>query len=147
MKDESTYLERLVEFLNVVDPRSLLYTQKQLDDALKLLANPSSAKSKQELDEALKIKQAIINPGTNEPIPIMLRMSSFVPMNVPIILGMLTSTSYAGTIFWQVVNQSYNSALNYANRSGSNVSTEQIIQSYALAVGKFFFFLFYCYYY
>ena len=134
--DESTYQGRLRHFLNVIDPRTLLVSDEQVSKAIELLKNPNRTQvSDEELWNALKIKQAALNPGTNELIPKPFRMSAFLPMNIPIIFGMLSTTSTIGTVFWQVVNASYNSALNYANRSGADCSNVQILQSYMLAVG------------
>ncbi|KAF4753190.1 hypothetical protein FOZ62_023233 [Perkinsus olseni] len=63
-------------------------------------------------------------------------MASFVPINVPIVLGMLTMHSTPAIVFWQWVNQSYNAVFNYCNRSGMEMSTEQQTVSYALATGS-----------
>jgi tricarboxylate carrier len=136
--DESTYSGRFLHFLDVIDPRTLFKTNQQVEQAVQLLKDYSSNQTikinDDELWEALKLKQAAINPGTNEIITRPFRMSAFLPANVPIIFGMLSTTSPIGTVFWQVVNASYNSALNYANRSGADVSNSQLIQSYLLAV-------------
>lgn len=68
----------------------------------------------------------VMHPSLGEPIPPYLRMSSFIFANVPIIAGMLATTSVPGQLFWQFANQTYNSALNYANRAGASVSTEEL---------------------
>ena len=49
---------------------------------------------------------------------------------------MLTSSTPAGTAFWQWANQSYNVAVNYANRNigGKQMSNQAIAASYAGAV-------------
>jgi len=138
--DQSTYAGRVRHFLDVIDPRSLLYSSERVDRAAALLRDHAAGRplppgtTDAELWEALKVQQAVVNPGTGERIPLPARMSAFVPMNVPILFGMLASTSAAGGVFWQVVNQSYNSMLNYANRSGSDVSAEEMATSYCAAV-------------
>lgn len=91
--------------------------------------------SDEQLWQAKKIRDAVIHPSTGEHIFPAVRMAAFIPANVPLVAGMLTSTGVAGTIFWQWANQSYNSALNYANRSGSEISMEEIATSYGIAVG------------
>jgi tricarboxylate carrier len=126
-------------FLDVVDPRSLFATKAQVDQACSLLddykRNKAAASATDaELWKALKLKQAVIHPATDEPIFLPLRMAAFIPANVPIIAGMLSATSPAATAAWQVINASYNSGLNYANRSGAVVASDQIAKSYALAV-------------
>jgi hypothetical protein len=81
------------------------------------------------------VVDGVTNAGTGETIFPLFRMSGFVPMNIPIVAGMLNATSIRGTLFWQWANQSYNSATNYANRSGASLSTAEIATSYGIAVG------------
>ena len=58
-----------------------------------------------------------------------------MPVNVPIVAGMLATSSVPGQLFWQFTNQTYNSGLNYANRAGASVSTTELFTNYGLAVG------------
>lgn len=137
--DQSTYYGRFFHFLDVIDPRTLLKSDDDVKKAIELVKRhaqgSSTGATDEELWQALKLKQAAMNPGTNEIVMRPCRMSSFLPANVPIIFGMLTWTGPVGTVFWQVVNASYNSALNYANRSGAEMSMSELGQSYLLAVG------------
>jgi hypothetical protein len=46
-----------------------------------------------------------LHPDTGETIPLPFRMSSWVPMNMPIITGMLFSQKTTASItFWQILN-------------------------------------------
>ena len=129
--DLDTYQGRFLNFLGIVDPRTLFTTESELEKACDLLErfkNTEGASAEKlnvtddDLWEAKRIKSAIIHPSTGEKISPLLRMSCFAPMNVPIIAGMLNATSLPVTLFWQWFNQSYNSAMNYANRSGGSMS-------------------------
>jgi len=63
----------------------------------------------------------------------MMRMCAFVPMNIPILFGMLMAKpTVINTIFWQWFNQSFNAGLNYGNRNPSSTYTNK-----DLAVGYF----------
>ena len=64
-----------------------------------------------------------------------MRLSSFVPINIPIAFGMvITAPTPFNTILWQWINQSYNAALNYGNRNASsNYTTKDILKSYTMA--------------
>lgn len=84
---------------------------------------------------AKRLRDGATNPGTGERIPAPVRMAGFIPVNIPLVAGMLNATSVPGTLFWQWANQSYNSATNYSNRSGSDMTMEQIGTSYGIAVG------------
>jgi len=65
-------------------------------------------------------------------------MCSFVPVNIPILFGMLLSKpTMVNTVFWQVFNQSYNAGLNYGNRNASSpYSTKDLMRGYFTAVGS-----------
>mmetsp|Transcript_7991 Transcript_7991/g.9496 ORF Transcript_7991/g.9496 Transcript_7991/m.9496 type:complete len:325 (+) Transcript_7991:138-1112(+) len=138
--DQSTYVGRFQGFLDVIDPRCLFISDKELDDSIGLLEKfktnqlPKGVTDEQ-LWHARKVRDAVVHPATGEHIFPLFRMAAFVPINVPLVAGMLGSTGIAGTLFWQWANQSYNSALNYANRSGSDISMEEIGTSYGIAVG------------
>jgi sideroflexin-5 len=64
-----------------------------------------------------------------------MRLSSFVPINMPIAFGMIiTAPTPFNTILWQWLNQTYNAALNYGNRNASSNYTEKdIAKSYGAA--------------
>lgn len=61
-----------------------------------------------------------------------MRLSSFLPCNLPIAFGMIiTAPTPFNTVFWQWANQTYNAALNYGNRNASSLYTQQdILKSY-----------------
>ena len=68
-----------------------------------------------------RICDASIHPDTGLPVPWVMRMSAFVPTNVPIIFGMLLSTpTPLNTAMWQWINQTYNAGMNYGNRNASS---------------------------
>ena len=62
-----------------------------------------------------------IHPDTGKIISWPMRLSSFVPINMPIAFGMIiTAPTPFNTILWQWINQTYNAALNYGNRNASS---------------------------
>lgn len=74
---------------------------------------------------------------TGEPVFLPFRMSCFVFSNLIVTAGMLTpNLSTAGTLGWQITNQSLNVAINASNANKSTpLSTGTLVQSYFLAVG------------
>jgi len=129
--------------MDVTDMRTIFTSQEQLDSSLKMISDyqqrgcpPVTTEEAEKLWKAKKIKDAIIHPQTNEKIFMLCRFSFFVPLNVVICAGMLTpNPTIATTLFWQWVNQSYNIALNHANRNASNeMPIEQVAKSYVAAV-------------
>lgn len=69
-------------------------------------------------------------------VPAMFRMSAFLPMNTPIVVGMLLSPpTMKHTIFWQWYNQSYMAGLNYSNKNPQSVfSNEDLMKGYMASV-------------
>lgn len=65
-------------------------------------------------------------------------MCAFVPMNIPILFGILLSKpTMANTVFWQIFNQSFNAGLNYGNRNASSpYTTNDLMRGYFAAVGS-----------
>lgn len=68
-------------------------------------------------------------------IPWSMRMSSFIPMNMPIGFGMIfAAPTPMNTIMWQWINQTYNAMVNYGNRNASSeYTTSDIMKSYTAA--------------
>lgn len=68
--------------------------------------------TKIEIDELRLAKQVLsfcVNPDTEEIIPWSMRMSSYIPLNIPISYGLvITPPTPLNTIVWQFINQTYN---------------------------------------
>jgi hypothetical protein len=77
------------------------------------------------------------SPDSGEVIPWAGRTCSFVPINIPIIVGMLVSPpTIAYSMFWQITNQTYNAVLNFGNRNASSSqTTNELLQAYCIASG------------
>ena len=77
-----------------------------------------------------------LHPDTGETVFLPFRMSSCVLSNLVVTAGMLTpNLGTAGTLFWQIANQSLNVAINTANANKSHpLTTKQIVTNYTLAV-------------
>lgn len=145
--DQNSYAGRFRSFMEIIDPRSLFIRDEEITKAKELLQSyeyiqqqdknhrrlPDNVTDEQ-LWNAKQIVDSTIHPTTNEKIPAVFRMASFLPANIPLVAGMLHFRSLPGTIFWQWANQSYNSALNYANRSGTEISMSEFSVSYVIAV-------------
>ncbi|EFA77965.1 sideroflexin [Heterostelium album PN500] len=140
--NNNTFLGRFQNFRDVTDPRSMFVSDQDVKDSLDLLdrfkkglVDPVS--NNDALWKAKKVVDATIHPDTGDVIPLAFRMCSFLPINVVICAGLILPNPAIGTtIFWQWINQSYNIALNHANRNASNtMSTQQIFKSYVSAVG------------
>jgi len=135
----SSYFERLQYFVSITDPRTLIYSKSEVEAARDYLKGEKSDVNDSSKYTAMKkMVDAAVHPVTNEVIPRLFRMSAIAPVNIPIVFAMLScpASNIAGTVFLHVFNQSYNSACNYANRSGSKQSDQQILAAYILAVSS-----------
>lgn len=101
-------------------------------------ANGMAKMTQKEFDD-FRTKRLVLassmSPDTGEVIPWPTRTCSFVPTNIPIILGMLISPpSTFSTILWQWINQTYNAGLNFGNRNASSQQTNgEMFQAYCIA--------------
>jgi len=138
--DQNTFQGRLTYINELIDMRSLLTTEPELQaaqaklDEFKKLDKLPPGVTDAEMWEAQRIVSAIIHGPTGEVMPIVGRMSMFVPINVPIAAGLLMSKSVYASLFWQWLNQTYNVVNNYVNRAGPTVEMGPLVQSYVLAV-------------
>lgn len=75
------------------------------------------------------------NSETGKILPKVLRMCAFLPVNVPILFGMVCLPANRFNIaLFNFTNQSYNAGMNYSNGSGTDDSTKFLLMSYTLAV-------------
>jgi sideroflexin-5 len=77
-----------------------------------------------------------IHPDTGDLIPRLFRISSYVPVSIPVLFGMILSAPTTRNImFWQWFNQSYSAYVNYANRNASSsLDMTQFLMVYMTAV-------------
>lgn len=60
---------------------------------------------KQELIDADNVVASAVHPDTNQPLPWIMRISSFMPMNVPLNVGfILAPPTIFNTVLVQVLN-------------------------------------------
>lgn len=137
--DLSTYWGRVKHCAEISDPTMLLNTTSDIENAKRMVwdyKNGVTSKMTPELWRAKKILDSTLHPDTGETVFLPFRMSSCVLSNLVVTAGMLTpNLGTAGTLFWQIANQSLNVAINTANANKSHPSTtKQIITNYTLAV-------------
>jgi hypothetical protein len=129
--------------MEVVDPATLLTSERKLRESIKLLDDfkkgtlPEGTTDKQ-LWQAQKIKQAIIHPDTGEKIFPPFRMSGYVPFGSITVIGLLLpNQTIKQIIFWQWLNQSHNAAVNYSNRNATKPTpTTRFLAGYVGAVSS-----------
>ncbi|PSK51751.1 hypothetical protein B9Z65_3018 [Elsinoe australis] len=134
-----TYWGRVKESAKISDPRTLFTSQASLEHAKSLITAYKQNKIQHmtpELWEAKKVVDATLHPDTGEPVFLPFRMSCFVLSNLVVTGGMLTpNLSTAGTLGWQITNQSLNVGINASNANKSTpLSTSGLVKSYLLAV-------------
>ncbi|ODV77435.1 tricarboxylate carrier [Suhomyces tanzawaensis NRRL Y-17324] len=138
--DLDTYWGRVKHCAEISDPTMLLNTSSDIESAKRKIwdyRNGVTLAMSPDLWRAKKILDSTLHPDTGETVFLPFRMSSCVLSNLVVTGGMLTpGLGTAGTLFWQVANQSLNVAINTANANKSHpLTTQQIITNYSLAVG------------
>lgn len=137
--DLSTYWGRVKQSAEIADPRTLLVSASGLEQAKQMVSSYKRGEQRSmtpELWQAKKIVDSTLHPDTGLPVLLPFRMSSFVIVNLIVTAGMLTpNMGTAGTLAWQVTNQSLNVAINASNANKSSpLSTGTLVKSYLLAV-------------
>mmetsp|Transcript_14616 Transcript_14616/g.23231 ORF Transcript_14616/g.23231 Transcript_14616/m.23231 type:complete len:275 (+) Transcript_14616:45-869(+) len=118
--NHETFFGRMLYMFDQFDPRPLFATETQLKEAKVLVEGYQSRKSDpspQKLEKAQKLVECCLHPDTKEPIFVPFRVSAFLPIAIPIGLGLLQPNAGIGSvIFWQWMNQTHAAAMNYGNR-------------------------------
>lgn len=127
----ATFIDRFREYLEVTDPRTLIYSDERVKQAQNELKSNTG-----DSDFNRKLINAAVHPVTGEIIPRIFRVSAIAPVNIPLVFAMIAcpASNVPGTLFLHWLNQSYNTACNYANRSGADQSNEALMKAYGLAV-------------
>lgn len=139
--DMDRFWDRTRYWAEAINPMMLLENERTLQKSQMLLDRwkdgQASGASDAELWHARFAVEQCIHPTTGDVIFPAFRMCMFLPMNffiVPFMMMPSTVTSVSRTIFIQWFNQSYNSAVNYANRSSDKQPVGEIIKAYTAAV-------------
>jgi tricarboxylate carrier len=140
---QETFYGRWRSFMDLINPFALLSPASQVQEAKDNLEHYRShgvpkPDAKLNLWDSKWLVDSVYHPDTGKPVPILFRMSSFLPANIPILIGILLSPKTALSVpLWQAVNQTYNVGFNYCNRNLSNPFTnQQLITSYLLATSS-----------
>ncbi|OQD68407.1 hypothetical protein PENDEC_c036G04587 [Penicillium decumbens] len=137
--DLSTYWGRVRHAADISDPRTLFVSSAGLEQAKQLISlykQNKVADMNADLWRAKKVVDSTLHPDTGEAVLLPFRMSCYVLSNLVVTAGMLTpGLGTAGTLLWQIGNQSLNVAINNANANKSTpLSTFEIAKSYLMAV-------------
>jgi hypothetical protein len=128
--------------MNTTDPRTLLYSRENILHAKSCLEKFKESNIKTGSDEDMwnyrKIVESSIHPVSGEIIPHPFRVSAIAPVNIPIVWGMIACppSNTAMTLFLHFINQSYNTACNYSNRAGNEMSDMEIDKAYGIRMRK-----------
>eukprot|EP00752_Nemacystus_decipiens_P004214 g3851.t1 len=135
----STYADRFVRLIHLMDPRHTMTTEGDIRRYQRFLKDHTTGESNGSFDKDLLAAagkvDASCNVATGEVIPAPFRLSGYLLCNIPVVAIMLFSKSVYVQVFSHWVNQSLNTAVNYYNRSGADMTTRTLAISYALAVG------------
>jgi tricarboxylate carrier len=137
--DQNTFEGRAKHFFITTNPLNVLKTDKELDDAKKIVDDYRAGKedpalTDEQIWEAKQLYDSAFHCQTGEKLFLPGRMSFQVPGNMCITGCMMTFyKSTPAVIFWQFANQSFNAIVNYTNRNASAGVTEEQLQTAYMA--------------
>lgn len=126
--DLDTFSGRYMHFIHMTNPLGLLVSDESIRNSQKIISEyKSTGVMKYSSADMWKHKQVVdasVHPSSGDIIPAPFRVSAIAPFNIPMVWAMVTcpASNVAGTMFLQWLNQSYNTACNYYNRSGNDMS-------------------------
>ncbi|CAM9450950.1 unnamed protein product [Pylaiella littoralis] len=141
--DMNTFVGRMLHFYSVNDPRTLLFTLEEAKAAERLLkqhelGEAPTGTTDADLWHARRVLESALHPDTGERIFPLFRFSAFVPVNMVIVTATITPaviSSFPATALIHFMNQTYNAAINYANRNASNpIPQARLAEGYGGAV-------------
>ncbi|XP_062928139.1 sideroflexin-4 isoform X1 [Mobula hypostoma] len=126
-----SFLCRILQWLDILDPTTLLASDQEIKNAQTLLQNSQPSLEEQVKDEkikgALKLTLSSVHPDTGSVLPTVFRASAFTPLAAPLILGMLLPHKrMKPALFWQFLFQSYSAGYNLANGNKTAGKDEKI---------------------
>ncbi|XP_078499790.1 sideroflexin-2 isoform X2 [Lissotriton helveticus] len=138
--DQNSFVGRLKHFFNITDPRTVMASEHELDNA-KILVESCRAgsvppgTSVEQLHYAKKLYDSAFHPDTGDKMNFIGRMSFQVPGGMAITGCMLQFyRTVPAVVFWQWVNQSFNALVNYTNRNAASpITVTQIGVAYLTA--------------
>lgn len=125
--DLDTFWGRYMHFIDITNPMGLFVSENSIMESQKVIADYKSTGimkfTSEEMWSHKKIVDAAVHPS-GEITPAFARVSAIAPINIPLVWAMIAcpASNVAGTMFLQWLNQSYNTACNYYNRSGNDMS-------------------------
>lgn len=141
--DMSSFVGRSLHFYCINDPRTLLDSKEDMLAAERLLRQFKQGEvpkgtTDADLWHARQVLESSLHPDTGEPIFAPFRFSAFVPVNMVLVTATIAPAvlrSFPATTCAHFANQTYNAAINYANRNASNpVPPARLAEGYAGAV-------------
>ncbi|TKR94199.1 hypothetical protein L596_008514 [Steinernema carpocapsae] len=139
---QKTFEGRLRHFYSTVNPLNLFVSNAALDksrDVIKFYMKGAICPrmTVEQLWRHKQIYDSAFHPETGEKMFILGRMSAQVPCNMLLTGGMLTFyKNPRSVILLHWMNQSFNAAVNYTNRSGENPITKtELLRAYVCATG------------
>ncbi|XP_038678097.1 sideroflexin-4 isoform X1 [Scyliorhinus canicula] len=128
---EQSFFHRLLQWLDILDPTTLLASNKEIENALTLLQGslPSLKETvrDEKIKEALKLTLSSIHPDTADVLPTIFRASAFMPFATPLVVAMLLPhKGMKPAVFWQFLFQSYSAGYNLVNRNKTTCKDEKV---------------------
>ena len=128
-----TYRERLRRLLYRYHPAGVLLSDTEVHEAAEMLRKGRG--STRQLERAHWVCDSAMHPVLQQPIPSAFRLSAFAPATTACALGMLSSRTPIGLVFYHWLYQSHSAATRYCNYADTSrpLNGQRMLTAYAVS--------------
>uniref|UniRef100_V9KVX9 Sideroflexin-4 n=1 Tax=Callorhinchus milii TaxID=7868 RepID=V9KVX9_CALMI len=141
-REERSFFHRLLQWVDILDPTTLLASDKEIENTQAPLQdsqrNLKEPVKDEQIKETRRLMLSAVHPDTGHLIPLVFRPQAFMPIATPLVIGMLLPhRGMKPALFWQFLFHSYTAGFNSVNRNKTTSRDEKVpLKQVLLLVGS-----------
>ncbi|XP_056616146.1 sideroflexin-4 [Triplophysa dalaica] len=118
--NDKSFLSRLRLWFHILDPKSILSSQTEIQNARILLQNDGNQHKNDKVAEAWLLSLSSVHADTGAVIPPVFRPQVLLPISAPLVVAsLIPHKGVKPALFWQFLLQTYCAGFNHANRNAT----------------------------
>ncbi|XP_048060577.1 sideroflexin-4 [Megalobrama amblycephala] len=115
-----SFLSRLRLWFNILDPRLVLSSQAEIEEARTLLQKEGNTQRNEKVANAWLLSLSSVHADTGAVISPVFRPQGFLPISAPLVVAsLIPHKGIKPALFWQFLLQSYCAGFNHSNRNAT----------------------------